>query len=66
MYPRRVACEQILDQWSECQGNSKDEQVRSANNWVNRGSRICMFPILPWHLEQNFAAAVKTFKVNIC
>ena len=66
MYPRRFAPKQIIDQRPECQGNGKDEQVWSGNNRVDRGARTFTFFILPWHLEQTFAAASKTFKITVC
>ena len=66
MYPHRIGCKQKIDKLSECQGNSKIEQVWSGNNWVNRGARTFMFSILPWHLEQTFAAAAKTFNIHVC
>ena len=64
-YPRRVICLQKIAEWSKLQGNYKYEHLWSSSDWVNRNARTFRFSILPWHLEQTFAAAAKALKIHV-
>ena len=44
----------------------KYEHLCSSSDWVKKSARSFPFSILPWNLEQIFAAAAKTFKIHVC